>query len=109
MVIATLFEAAKYINQAADGSIKLSADDIARLRHLFDIFFVDILGVRIDDEGSSQSTRAYEQAVDLLLDIRSNAKANRDWATSDLIRDKLAAIGFDIKDTKTGTEWKIKD
>ena len=49
----------------------------------------------------------YRQAVDLLLQIRSESKAKKDWATSDLIRDRLAAIGFSVKDTKDGFEWTL--
>ena len=42
------------------------------------------------------------------MEVRKNAKAAKDWATSDLIRDKLAALGFDVKDTKNGVEWSLK-
>ena len=52
--------------------------------------------------------KPFEDAVDLLLQIRSEAKSKKDWATSDLIRDRLAAIGFDVKDTKQGFEWSLK-
>ena len=108
MVIATLFDACRYINQAADGQIKLSADDLASLRHLFDIFLVDLLGIKVASDSAGASIAPYEGAVDLLMEIRSNAKAAKDWATSDLIRDKMAELGFDIKDTKQGVEWKLK-
>ena len=47
-------------------------------------------------------------AVDLLLQVRGEAKARKDWATSDLIRDRLAALGFAVKDTKDGVEWSVK-
>ncbi|MDE6010169.1 MAG: cysteine--tRNA ligase [Muribaculaceae bacterium] len=107
MVIATLFEAGKIINQASDGTITLSAEDIAALRKLFDTFLIDILGIRIEGKGADKGTAAYEGAVDLLMDIRKNAKAAKDWTTSDLIRDRLAALGFDVKDTKNGVEWKL--
>ena len=50
----------------------------------------------------------FEKAVDLLLDVRRDAKGKKDWATSDFIRDRLGEIGFEIKDTKEGTEWKLK-
>ena len=50
---------------------------------------------------------AYKQAIDLLLNIRLQAKQNKDWATSDKIRNELTALGFEIKDTKDGFEWKI--
>lgn len=109
MVIAHLFDACKYINQATDGLIKLNSEDIAKLRHLFDIFLIEILGVRMSNDVSDEgNNKAYEQAIDLLMEIRANAKANKDWAMSDLIRDKMAAFGFDIKDTKNGVEWSIK-
>lgn len=108
-VIATLFEACKYVNQATDGLIKLSADDINHLRHLFDTFLIEILGVKVGAEADNgKDSKAFEGAVDLLLEVRTNAKAAKDWATSDLIRDKLAALGFDIKDTKNGVEWSLK-
>lgn len=108
-VIATLFEACKYINQATDGLIKLNADDINHLRHLFDTFLIEILGVKVGAEADNgKDSKAFEGAVDLLLEVRTNAKAAKDWATSDLIRDKLAALGFDIKDTKNGVEWSLK-
>ena len=46
--------------------------------------------------------------MDLLLDVRKEAKARKDWTTSDYIRDRLSEIGFEIKDTKEGVEWKLK-
>ena len=108
-VIAQLFEASKIINSAADGSVKLSVEDISRLRLLFEVFLVELLGIRIgSDNDNGTTSRAYEGAVDLLMEIRGNAKARKDWATSDLIRDKLGELGFDVKDTKTGVEWSLK-
>ena len=53
------------------------------------------------------AAKAYEGAVDLLMEIRKNAKSQKDWATSDLIRDKLADLGFNVKDTKNGVEWAL--
>lgn len=108
IVIANLFEAGKYVNMAADGSIKLDVEAIASLRHLFDIFLIEILGIRVGLEGEQTSLKPFEEAIDLLMEIRANAKATKDWATSDLIRDKLARIGFDIKDTKNGVEWSLR-
>ena len=51
--------------------------------------------------------QAYKKAIDLLLNMRLEAKLNKDWATSDKIRNELTALGFEIKDTKDGFEWKI--
>ena len=108
-VIAQLFDASRFINAASDGSMKLSAEDISRLRHLFDLFLVELLGIKTAADGeNATSSKAYEGAVDLLMEIRKNAKSQKDWATSDLIRDKLAKLGFDVKDTKNGVEWSLK-
>ncbi|MDE6793524.1 MAG: cysteine--tRNA ligase [Muribaculaceae bacterium] len=107
-VIAQLFEACKIINSASDGSVSLSAEDIGKLKDLFKVYLFDILGMKIADEGENAgAAKAFEGAVDLLMEIRGNAKAAKDWTTSDLIRDKLAALGFNIKDTKNGVEWSV--
>nr|WP_289750403.1 cysteine--tRNA ligase [Muribaculum intestinale] len=111
IVIATLFDACRIINQAKDGAVTLTASDINELKDVFRIFLVDILGIRTEMvEGASQpdAMKPFEQAVDLLLEVRAQAKAAKDWATSDLIRDRLAQAGFDIKDTKQGAEWSLK-
>ncbi len=108
MVIATLFEAGKIVNSAADGNIKLNSEDLAKLRHLFDTMLVDLLGIKTGTDSKESDMKPFEGAVDLLMDIRKNAKEQKDWATSDLIRNKLASLGFDVKDTKNGVEWSLK-
>ena len=110
IVIATLFDACRVINQANDGKAALTQTDIDELKGLFDTFLVDILGIRTDivDGGSSAALEPFEKAVDLLLEIRKEAKAKKDWATSDLIRKRLEEAGFDVKDTKDGFEWSVK-
>lgn len=112
IVIAHLFEACRLINQVNDGKATATADDIKELKELFDIFLIDILGIRTDILGngasSDEALKPFEDAVGLLLDIRAKAKASKDWATSDLIRNRLGEIGFDIKDTKDGYEWSLK-
>ena len=112
IVIAHLFEACRLINQVNDGKATATADDIKELKELFDIFLIDILGIRTDILGngasSGEALKPFEDAVGLLLDIRAKAKASKDWATSDLIRNRLGEIGFDIKDTKDGYEWSLK-
>ena len=108
-VIATLFDACKIINQANDGHATLSQADIDELKSVFQTYLFDVLGIRDDAAGGdSVNLEPYRQAVDLLLEMRRNAKAAKDWATSDLIRDKLAEFGFEVKDTKDGFEWKVK-
>lgn len=108
IVIATLFEAGKIINSATDGNAKLNAEDLSKLRHLFDTMLVDLLGIKTGTDEAGANIKPFEGAVDLLMDIRKNAKEQKDWATSDLIRDKLSALGFNVKDTKQGAEWSLK-
>ena len=108
-VIAVLFEASKVINSASAGETALDEAQIESLKHLFDTFLFDLLGIRMAENGEATvDNKPFEGAVDLLLEIRKNAKDAKDWATSDLIRDRLAALGFDVKDTKTGVEWKLR-
>ncbi len=112
IVIAHLFEACRLINQVNDGNATATQADIDTLKRLFDTFLVEILGIRADSVGAADGEAAamepFEKAVDLLLELRGEAKARKDWATSDLIRDRLAAIGFDVKDTKNGFEWSVR-
>lgn len=109
MVIAHLSEAATAINSACAGNITLTEDDKKELKDIFDTFLFGILGIRNDSVGGTNTnTEAFGKAVDLLLDIRQKAKENKDWATSDQIRNELAKAGFEIKDGKDGAEWKLK-
>ena len=112
VVIAALFEACRIVNQINDGHAKATEADIKALQKLFDTFLVEILGIVPDITGSdaagATALKPFEDAVDLLLSIRSEAKRNKDWTTSDLIRNRLSEIGFDVKDTKDGWEWSLK-
>ena len=78
------------------------------LNELFSLFTFDILGLQ-NAAGNNNADReaAFGEVVDMLLEQRMKAKANKDWATSDAIRDKLAALGFEVKDTKDGFSWKL--
>lgn len=108
VVISNLFDASTIINSAINGTIILTQENIDELKSVFDTFLFDILGIKNETSNNSTGIEAYSKAVDLLLDIRSDAKAKKDWATSDKIRNELNQIGFDIKDGKDGTEWKLK-
>ncbi|MEE1207848.1 MAG: DALR domain-containing protein, partial [Muribaculaceae bacterium] len=112
MVIAALFEACRLVNQVNDGKLTASAEQIAALKELFQTFLVDILGVKTDmlgADGADQSAmKPFEDAVDLLLDLRRDAKQRKDWTMSDMIRNRLTEIGFDVKDTKDGFEWTVR-
>ncbi|MBO4815224.1 MAG: cysteine--tRNA ligase [Muribaculaceae bacterium] len=109
IVIATLFDACRAINQVNDGNATISQADIDELKSVFQTYLFDVLGVRDESAGGEGvDVEPYKKAVDLLLEIRKTAKANKDWATSDLIRNKMNEAGFDVKDTKDGFEWKLK-
>ncbi len=105
IVISHLFEALKAINLVHDGKETISAADLFELQSVFKLYVEDILGLRAESEASSGND-AYKKAIDLLLNMRLDAKRNKDWATSDKIRNELTALGFEIKDTKDGFEWK---
>ncbi len=104
IVVANLFEASTLINSAFDGKIDLCESDIQELKSVFDVFLFDILGMM---SRQKENSRAFEGAIELLLKMRAEAKSNKDWATSDKIRDELTRLGFEIKDGKNGTEWKL--
>jgi cysteinyl-tRNA synthetase len=106
MVISALFDALRAINLVHDGKETIIADDLKELQSVFDLFLYGLLGLQSESDASG-GTEAYQKAVDLLLNIRLEAKKNKDWTTSDKIRNELTALGFEIKDTKDGFEWKL--
>ncbi len=111
IVISNLFESAKLINSIADGKATISAADLKELRDVWQTYAIDILGLKLAEVCGQQSaggnTAAYNGAIDLLLNIRLDAKRNKDWATSDKIRNSLTELGFKVKDTKDGFEWSL--
>ena len=107
IVIAHLFDGARLVNNIVAGNATISADDLAHLKETFRLFMHEILGLQKEAGSSSGREAAYGRVVDMLLEQRLKAKANKDWATSDLIRNELTALGFEIKDTKDGFSWKL--
>ncbi|WP_455497620.1 cysteine--tRNA ligase [Coprobacter sp.] len=108
IVISHLFDAVRIINTVLSGKATINELDLQELKEIFRIFMFDILGLKVENNSANNaSNEAYEKAVDLLLDVRQDAKAHKDWQTADFIRDKLSEIGFEIKDTKEGAEWKL--
>ncbi|MBP3350630.1 MAG: cysteine--tRNA ligase [Bacteroidaceae bacterium] len=108
IVISHLFDGVRIINTVLAGNATLSQADLDELRETMRMFMFDILGLVESKQADNNGNEAYAKAIELLLDIRRDAKARKDWATSDLIRDRLGEIGFELKDTKEGTEWKLK-
>jgi cysteinyl-tRNA synthetase len=102
IVLSHLFEAVRIINSANAGTESLTAGDIDKLKALMNLFVFDILGLKREEKISDDDT---DGLIKLLLSIRANAKANKDFATSDQIRDELIKLNFTIKDGKDGSTW----
>ena len=108
IVIAHLFDACRSINSIASGKDTITEADLQELRETFRLYCFDILGLREDAaSGNAAREEAFGKVVDMLLAERQKAKAAKDWATSDAIRNQLTALGFEIKDGKNGAEWKL--
>ena len=107
IAISNLFEAARIINSAIAGQMTVSQEDINNLKNLFEVFLFEIMGIKDVLKDGNTSYESFAKAIDMLLEMRLQAKQNKDWATSDKIRDELTAFGFEIKDTKDGFEWKL--
>ena len=102
ILVANLFEAAKRINLINDGKETISADDLKLLSTEVHRFVEQVLGIQLEQEGAGSKLAP---VMDLVLTLRQQAREQKDWATSDKIRDGLAAAGIVIKDGKDGTSW----
>lgn len=107
IVISHLFDATRTVNQLADRQQTITPEGLEALRRVFRTFAFDILGLQPEESGNAEREKSFGQAIDLLLELRAKAKAAKDWAMSDQIRDRLAALGFEVKDTKEGATWKL--
>lgn len=108
IVIAHLFEGVKIINSIKAGTERISAHDLSTLKSFFNTMVFDILGLKNEKTGSSENNQILEGAVNLLLKLRMEAKAGKNWETADKIRDELTVLGIEIKDTKNSFEWSLK-
>ncbi|MDL2320638.1 cysteine--tRNA ligase [Alistipes sp. OttesenSCG-928-B03] len=106
IAISVLFDWVRTINQLNEANGTISPADLERLRTFFHRAVFDILGLR--DDKPAQGSGLVAPLVEMLLESRAEAKARRDWPAADAVRDRLAALGIEIKDTKDGTEWTIK-
>ncbi len=107
ILIAHLFDGVKMINSIYAGTETISTDDLTYMKNLYKDIVFDILGLKHEtsDFGNNE---ILTDVMDLLLNIRTEAKQHKDFKTSDKIRDKLNEIGITVKDTKDGSEWEIK-
>jgi cysteinyl-tRNA synthetase len=108
VVIAQLFDAVRIINLIKEGKEKLSGKDLALLGQTYKEFIVDILGLVPEDQ-SGQKDEVINGLMDTIIEIRKDARAKKDFATSDQIRDKLLKINIQIKDGKEGASWEMTE
>lgn len=103
--IANLFELCKHINSVADKKATISKEDKQYLQENFNTICNEVLGLKEDN--SSSDSKVIEGLMSLILEIRKTSREQKDYATSDKIRDALKTIGIEIKDSKDGAEWRI--
>ena len=106
ILIAQLFEAVRFINQIKEGKAGISNSDKDELQKCLNTFVYDILGLESESDSHSQS-ETLSGVVELLIELRNTARANKDFATSDKIRDDLQALGVQLKDGKEGTTYSF--
>lgn len=105
IAIAQLFELAKYINMASDKKAKLTLSDIDEIRSAVARYFGGIMGLNAQDR--SDDNGAMNEVMDILIQLRSEAKQEKNYALSDAIRNRLKDKGIELMDSKEGTTWKI--
>ena len=103
-VVASLFEAAKWINELSVKKLKIDQKNKDILVATFVSFVFDILGLEAESDGNSE---ALDGVMNLVLDIRKSAKSNKDWGTADKIRDGLKDAGIEVMDSREGTTYKL--
>ncbi|MBR5850821.1 MAG: cysteine--tRNA ligase [Alistipes sp.] len=108
MVISAMFDWVRTINSAVEGKETLTAEDIATLQQTLRHYAFDVLGLRDEKLTATAGRDRVTPLVEMLLEERLKARAAKDWAASDRIRDGLAAAGIRVKDRKEGTEWEIE-
>ncbi len=107
ILIAHLFDAARIINSTFDKKETLTAGDISLMRTLMHTFVFDILGL-LPENDPQAGNQVISKLVNIILDLRREARTNKDWATSDRLRDALVQAGLTIKDTKEGVSWELE-
>ncbi|MDO6490718.1 MULTISPECIES: cysteine--tRNA ligase [unclassified Cellulophaga] len=107
ILIAHLFEAVKHINLIKDGKKTITKEDKELLENTLNAFVFDILGLTGVNEDSNGNSEKLEEVVNLLIQLRNDARSNKDFALSDQIRDQLLAMGIQLKDGKDGTTFSV--
>jgi len=104
ILIANLFEAVKFINLIKENKATISAADLELLKESMNAFVFDVLGLQDANESQSNNDKL-EGVIQMLIGMRNQARADKNWALSDQIRDELLALGIQLKDSKDGTTF----
>ncbi len=107
ILIAQLFEAVKFVNSVKEEKETISASDLKLLKQTMDDFLFDVLGLEDTVSENSKDGEKLSAAVELLIQLRNQARANKDFAMGDKIRDELSAKGIHLKDGKDGTTFSL--
>ena len=106
ILIAHLFDGVRIINSVKDGKESLNSVDLEKLKNIFNTFVTDILGfISSKESGGNNLTN---EVMNLVLQLRGNAKKSKDFETADLIREELDKAGIQIKDSREGSSWEVK-
>jgi len=106
VVVSLLFEACHQVNLLVDRKQKISAADLEQLSKVMHLWTEEILGLKTDDDRQAAGG-AMDKVMQMVLDMRAKAKAEKDWTTSDKIRDNLNEAGIIVKDTPDGAVWEM--
>ena len=106
ILIAHLFDGVRVINSVKDGKESLNAANLEQLKTIFNTFITDILGFIPHKECNTNDLT--NEVMELVLQLRGNAKKSKDFDTADLIRDELDKVGIQIKDGREGSSWEVK-
>jgi cysteinyl-tRNA synthetase len=107
VLIAQLFEGVRFINVINDKKATITETDLEILISTLKTFVIDVLGINLEASKDTTSSSKLKGVVEMLIEMRNEARANKNWALSDEIRDKLAALGVILKDGKDGTNFSI--
>jgi len=106
IMISHLFDMVRIINLISDGKEKISSLDQETLSRLMGTFLFEILGLR--EKPADGGSELLPKVIGLLLDMRQEAKKEKNFSMSDHIRDELGKIGITVKDRKDGADWEIQ-
>ncbi|WP_299001314.1 cysteine--tRNA ligase [uncultured Tenacibaculum sp.] len=106
ILISHLFEAVKVINQIKEGNASLTEEDLTMLKETIKAFVYDVLGL-LNETSEGNNSDKLDGVVEMLITMRKEARENKDWALSDEIRDRLLALGIQLKDGREGTTFTV--